>query len=476
MPKDLNLNLACVVRTVGERTAKACRARLEVATDGARVHLVGNKPFPATLADSLEAGLKSGKKWLLCVDADVLPFPGAIAAMLARAERSPESVAELQGLVFDRFFGGWRPAGVHLYRVKHLPVALTVLQEVSSALRPETSMLDCMAERGLQWKQITLGFGLHDFDQHPRDISRKSFIHAWKHTNLSSALLGYWRSRSAETDFVHALRGFAAGVSHLGDVPLSKEASCYSHFGEEIAAAEPIKAEDPVCVVETEYALITSLGYRSAPVWDWAESFWGKPEQSNILEWAIKILDNSGIDQFRLPPAYLPLFAPLTRLAEPLGMRVVGQGFTTDVPEAPTVALDEEGTLIVQGPSGEVCSWQYGEIGRPVGAKNSRIISVLEGLAREKKTEVVVYGAGEIGRSFCQQASAEGVRILAFMESLPQAGQLDPLGRVVLTPEEALRQFPQTDVVIASRAFVNPMLHRLLAASLPPAQKVWVVG
>src|SRR5688572_4397920 len=75
-----------VVRSVGERTADACGPLLaEELGDGAEVVTVGHKPFPVTLADSLRAGIAARRPWTLCVDADVLVLPGAVAALLATA-------------------------------------------------------------------------------------------------------------------------------------------------------------------------------------------------------------------------------------------------------------------------------------------------------------------------------------------------------------------------------------------------------
>ena len=173
-------DLAIIIRESGERTADFCRERLLAETGGGPVIAVGGGSFPDTLRRSLLAGIDAGCRWTLCVDADVVPTPGAVTALVARAEALDRPVFELQAMVLDRLFGVRRPAGNHLYRTALLPQALERIPADEMVLRPESAMILAMAAQGHSWWQDDMVFGLHDFGQWSRDIARKVYVQAAK--------------------------------------------------------------------------------------------------------------------------------------------------------------------------------------------------------------------------------------------------------------------------------------------------------
>jgi hypothetical protein len=206
-------NVTVIMRTVGERTEELCRRLILQQVPEENVITVSNTPFSAALADSYRAGIERGLKWTLCVDADVLLRPDAVATLLDTAEKSESNVCEVQGLVLDKFFGGSRPAGNHLYRTPLLPKALALIPKSGIDLRPEYYILQRMKKLGYSWIQSYKVLGLHDFEQYYRDIYRKCFVQAHKHDYRLDLFVSYWRRmKNTDPDFHIALIGLAAGI------------------------------------------------------------------------------------------------------------------------------------------------------------------------------------------------------------------------------------------------------------------------
>lgn len=199
-------DLAIIIRESGERTADFCRERLALETGGGPIISVGGGSFPDTLRRSLVAGIDSGCRWTLCVDADVVPSPGVVASLVARAEALDRPVFELQAMVLDRLFGVRRPAGNHLYRTALLPQALEHLPADETVLRPESAMILAMAVQGHSWWQDDMVFGLHDFGQWSRDIARKVYVQAAKFQRFLPFLQKRFTAGAAagEVDFIVA--------------------------------------------------------------------------------------------------------------------------------------------------------------------------------------------------------------------------------------------------------------------------------
>ena len=135
-------NTIVVVRSVGERTEELCVFSLIAAGFcESQIKIIREAPFKTALEKSLMLGIESSKKWLFCVDADVVILPDVLRKFFDEAERSIESVCELQAYVFDYFFGGPRQAGNHLYRISKLPVLINILRNQLDSPRPEAKML-----------------------------------------------------------------------------------------------------------------------------------------------------------------------------------------------------------------------------------------------------------------------------------------------------------------------------------------------
>lgn len=210
-----------VVRSAAERTLHICSQLIEEqGIPNPCIHVTTDVPFTAALKRSYEIGISDGKKWLICVDADLLLRPHSIKTLVEYAETLPESVFEINAYVLDKLCGGARMAGIHVYRARWLTEAIKVLEELQSPLRPEAATLAEMARKGFSWVECPYVVGLHDFEQTYRDILRKTFIHAHKHQRLLPLLVDYWRAgaHAGDLDFQVALMGLGEGIKSTARV------------------------------------------------------------------------------------------------------------------------------------------------------------------------------------------------------------------------------------------------------------------
>lgn len=103
------------------------------------------------------------------------------------------------------------------------------------------------------------------------------------------------------------------------------------------------------------------------------------------------------------------------------------------------------------------------------------LFKVIPNILNSGRRKVLVYGAGFLGQDFYQQAQSAGLEIAAFLESSPVPIKNAPNGLPPLLPEEGMAAYPDIDIVIASQAYANEMLHRLLESEHLAKRKIWLV-
>lgn len=220
MENKLSERASIIVRSVNERTEQLC-CELILAQGVPKDHLflIHESPFSAALKKTFTIGIGANLPWTYCVDADVLLRPGAIENMIGIAEQQNPNICEIQGYVLDKFFGGPREGGIHLYRTSLLRSVSEQIPEEGVNIRPEFHTLESMTRMGYPYKQIPFLAGLHDFEQFYSDIYRKCFVQAHKHLRQTDLFLGVWRAGApTDLDYQVALKGFAAGIEHFSKV------------------------------------------------------------------------------------------------------------------------------------------------------------------------------------------------------------------------------------------------------------------
>jgi len=204
------MKLHVIVRAAGERTSDACVRELERQTSPAAVERVELTPFWRTLRAGLEHGRHSGADWVLSVDADVLPSQQAVSMAMAWAAKAGDRDAVLSGMIQDKFTATVRFGGIRLYRAATIPLVLEVMPGLGETVRPESTAIKKLAERGWRHHLVSELAGLHDYEQYYRDIYRKAFLHMQKHGARMARFLDLWMSLAdRDPDYQAALAGAA---------------------------------------------------------------------------------------------------------------------------------------------------------------------------------------------------------------------------------------------------------------------------
>lgn len=220
MIEFINKSVTVIIRSVSERSEHLCRELiLSQGISNENIILVKEFPFSASLRKSYEIGKEQQRRWTFCVDADLLLRPFSIEKMVQIFEKQPKGMFEIQGYILDKFFGGPRIGGIHLYRTSLLEKGLKCIPIDESELRPESRTLIKMKELGFPYLVVPYVVGLHDFEQYYRDIFRKCFVQARKHQMFLDLFVSYWQTKAKEDkDFEVALKGLANGIEYIGDV------------------------------------------------------------------------------------------------------------------------------------------------------------------------------------------------------------------------------------------------------------------
>ena len=215
-------HVTVVIRGVGERTEQTCRALLAHQIRQKNIHLINETPFSNALRKSYEIGIKSGRKWTLVVDADVLASDNIIHKLFECAESRPKTMSCVQSSILDKFFGGVRVGGMKLYRTDQLEQACTLIPQVN--IRPEATVIKTMHKTGHYVDITDIVCGLHDFEQSYADIFRKGFAHGIKHASLTKLIMPYWeRQSNIDKDFCVLIAGYRVGSMHKESLKLSKD-------------------------------------------------------------------------------------------------------------------------------------------------------------------------------------------------------------------------------------------------------------
>lgn len=228
-------DITVIIRSVKERTEQLCRKLLlDQGVPEEDLHIVHEVPFSASLKKSFSIGIEKEKEWTLCVDADILPRSGSVSKMVELAESSNRKVCEIQGYIMDKFFGGPRIGGYHLYRTSLLPEVITQIPQEGVHIRPESYTLRQMAKKGHPRTRVPYIIGIHDDEQFNYDIYRKAFVHAVKHLNHADLLVSHWKKNAEKDfDFYVALKAFSDSIQNTEDVFINSDQNLYKKLFEQ---------------------------------------------------------------------------------------------------------------------------------------------------------------------------------------------------------------------------------------------------
>ncbi|MCC5943258.1 MAG: hypothetical protein JJU37_17070 [Balneolaceae bacterium] len=221
-----------IIRSSNERTENLCKKLiLEQGIHNSEIFVIHEIPFSQSLLKSFEIGIESGKKWTFCVDADVLLRPNSIDKMIRHANSQSQNVCQVQGYMLDKFFGGVRKGGVHLYRTALLNKVIDKVPVEGTDIRPESFTLRLMEDEGYPSRVVPYVVGLHDFEQYYFDIYRKAFVQVEKHLSRAELLITIWKQFAEQDhDYCVALKGFADSLTNDRDVFINSELPLYTEL------------------------------------------------------------------------------------------------------------------------------------------------------------------------------------------------------------------------------------------------------
>lgn len=213
MTESESSDFIVVIRSAGERTKEACKYIVTQELPDSCVHLIELIPFEAALRECYKIGMNSGKKWMITIDADVLPRLGFVSKISNLAENVGDNIIMFNAMIHDKLFMQYRTAGFKVYRTAYLNEALAYVAPDGIEVRPEAATLKKMVAKGYRKKNFSYVVGLHDHEQFYKDIYRKAYFHATKHTEKLSSIITDWKTASLnDYDYRVALKGAIDGL------------------------------------------------------------------------------------------------------------------------------------------------------------------------------------------------------------------------------------------------------------------------
>lgn len=195
----MSSSLIVVIRSVGERTKKAC---VDIVSSQLNhdclVYEIEDMPFEEAHIRSVRLAAESNAKWAIFLDADILLRENALTTMRVEAESLLAPFYMLNFRILDLGFAG-PTYGVHFYDVKYLNQALEFEALAWQDQRPETRMvLEMQEKKGISSAFSSKLVGLHGYEQSYNDLYRTSFVRGVKFKIRRDYLLPTLRSRCFE--------------------------------------------------------------------------------------------------------------------------------------------------------------------------------------------------------------------------------------------------------------------------------------
>lgn len=205
-----------IIRSAGERTTQICYKLIAEFVPERQIEIVQERPFTAAILKTFERGKIAGKKWTVCIDADVFVYKDGFQKLFEVADSVKKDVWYVQGLTIDKFIPIIRTAGTGIYRTSMMQRAAGYVPEPDNSLRPESEMMARMVSKGHKMLRTPIVVGMHDFEQDYIDILRKAGLHYHKHHLIRDEMLNYWnRMKQSDADFRVAILGANHAIQQL---------------------------------------------------------------------------------------------------------------------------------------------------------------------------------------------------------------------------------------------------------------------
>lgn len=185
------------------------------------VRIIESVPFENAIKESFKIGIESQKKWLVTIDADVLIRKNAIQDLLRIGDSLDDFVFKFEGMLYDGLLLTHRPGGIKIYRTRLLEMAISLIPDPGTQIRPETYTLRAMKDHGYVGLLLDEVVGIHDFEQHYKDVYRKCFVHSRKHSDKTKYLLKKWIKLAGSNPYYDAaILGAKEGFNFRESIPI----------------------------------------------------------------------------------------------------------------------------------------------------------------------------------------------------------------------------------------------------------------
>lgn len=139
---------------------------------------------------------------------------------------------------------------MRLYRRSLIAKALET-SDWGLQIRPESALIQSMAERGFPSSSIALLAGVHDFEQYFRDLYRTALVQGVKFRHHAAQNLYRWNAQAEDdADFRMMIRGFEDGLKLAAvalDARLHQQAAVEAMVALQLTEKKPLS---PDCLVE----------------------------------------------------------------------------------------------------------------------------------------------------------------------------------------------------------------------------------
>ena len=270
--------LTIVIRAAGERTQALCtQIILNQLPAPAQLSVIQESPFSSAVAKTFQIGIKSGRPWLIAIDADIIPLDDAVTRIREICGKMAPNAFVATPLFLCKAVGGLATRGLHCYNAKYIQEAYGLIDTLDDDLRPESRIHDAMSARGYTRECYAKILGLHEYEQFFKHIYLKAMLRSRK-DEFREQIRQQLESRApTDPDARVALWGFEDAASSVSQPIEYDWNSNYPRF-EERMSTMGWSEKSPIDCGELEGFALEHIN---------AHSF---AEDSNTLPWIREIL------------------------------------------------------------------------------------------------------------------------------------------------------------------------------------------
>lgn len=172
--------LTIIIRASGEATLPLLKKQIkkQLYKDDILKVIDNDDSFELKLAQGFKEAINLNNSTAIFIDADILIRRNLLNKIRKLSLKLKEDDLGFGIKLWDRFYDQPKFRGLHIYKTKHLKIALSHIPKEGISLRPESAMKNELSGFGLSWNNQMTHYigGLHDFSQYLSDIHYKFLV------------------------------------------------------------------------------------------------------------------------------------------------------------------------------------------------------------------------------------------------------------------------------------------------------------